>query len=189
MNNDGEPMEYDNLTKPASAPDVQGGVLWADTVNKLFYLYGGEYYQSSPRPFSFWSYDAIYNSWNTVTPDASQSGIERASFGASVVQEDTAKAFWYGGWLSNASVPEWNAPPTALSFFIEYDMIANTWTNSTGPDSIGRAEGVMLYIPASDEGMLIYFGGLMDNGNGSLLAQPMNVRDDSQRQEKGADEL
>lgn len=176
VDNSGEPMEFDNLTKPASAPDVQGGVLWADTVNKYLYLYGGEYYQSSPEGFSFWQYDAIYDNWTTVTPDVSQAGIDRASFGAGLVQEDTAKAFWYGGWLSNASVPAWSDQPMALSFLLEYDLIKNTWTNMTGPDSTGRAEGVMVYIPASDGGMLVYFGGLQDPlGNGTYVPQPMDV--------------
>lgn len=63
-------------------------------------------------------------------------------------------------------------------------MIKNTWTNTTGPDSIGRAEGVMLYIPASDGGMLLYLGGVQDSfGNGTYLPQPMDVRGHRQVQE------
>jgi hypothetical protein len=53
-------------------------------------------------------------------------------------------------------------------------MDGNTWTNLTGPDSIGRAEGVMTFIPASDGGMLVYFGGVQDPyGNGNVIPQPM----------------
>lgn len=32
------PTEYANLSKPAYVPSVQGGILWPDTVKKLFYL-------------------------------------------------------------------------------------------------------------------------------------------------------
>ena len=39
-------------------------------------------------------------------------------------------------------------------------MINNFWTNNSGPDTIGRAEGVMVTIPASKQGLLVYFGGV-----------------------------
>ena len=176
VNNQGMPQEYDNLTKPASAPDVNGGVLWPDTVNKLFYLYGGEY-QSSPQSFSMWVYDAIYDKWNATNPDVTQANIQRASYGSGATAQDRAVGFWYGGWLSNASVPTWGASPVALANLLEYDMLQNTWTNSSGPDSVGRAEGAMVYIPASDGGMLVYFGGLQTPfSNGTAIAQPMDVR-------------
>lgn len=137
---------------------VQGGTLWADPVNKLFYLYGGEYHDASPQPFGLWAYDTIYNTWNETSSDTS--GILRASFGAGAVAEDSGLGFYYGGWLSNASVPGWNSEPKALAKLVTYDMVRNTWKNASGPDSIPRAEGVMLYLPASDRGMLVYFGGI-----------------------------
>ncbi len=68
----------------------------------------------------------------------------------------------------------WNGPSLATSGLIKYTMDTNTWTNGTGPDPIRRAEGAMVYIPASDGGALIYFGGLQDpSGNGSIVGQPM----------------
>jgi hypothetical protein len=39
-------------------------------------------------------------------------------------------------------------------------MIKNSFTNNTAIDSTGRAEGTMVYIPASGSGLLIYFGGV-----------------------------
>jgi hypothetical protein len=39
-------------------------------------------------------------------------------------------------------------------------MVANLWTNDTGPDFVGRAEGVMVNIPAHRQGLLVYFGGV-----------------------------
>ncbi|EXL65429.1 hypothetical protein FOPG_18346 [Fusarium oxysporum f. sp. conglutinans race 2 54008] len=43
-----------------------------------------------------------------------------------------------------------------------------------GPDDTERAEGVLTFIPASDRGMLVYFGGVQDPGhNGTMIPQPM----------------
>ena len=54
-------------------------------------------------------------------------------------------------------------------------MDTNSWTKLAGPDDIKRAEGVMTFIPASDRGMLVYFGGLQDPGdNGTMVPQPMD---------------
>ncbi|KAB8201654.1 hypothetical protein BDV34DRAFT_202273 [Aspergillus parasiticus] len=174
VNNQGMPAVYNNLTKPTDAPDVNGGILWPDTVNKMIYLYGGEYSQGTPGNFSLWSYDALYNKWQTVSADSTQAGIKRASYGAGVTIQDRAVAFYYGGWLSNTSVPNWGSQsPNALSTMLQYDMLGNTWTNSSGPDTIGRAEGSMVYIPASD-GMLVYIGGVQSANNGTTIGQPMD---------------
>ncbi|KAF2673245.1 hypothetical protein BT63DRAFT_151080 [Microthyrium microscopicum] len=175
VNNQGMPQEYQNLTKPAQVPSVSGGTLWPDTVNKKFYLYGGEF-QSSPASFSMWSYDALYNNWTSVNPDPTQSSIQRASFGASTVAQDRGLGYWYGGWLSNLTVPVWGPQPLALSNMLTYDMVNNVWTNSSGPDSIGRAEGIMLEIPISDGGMLVYFGGVQTpSNNGTWVGQPLDT--------------
>ncbi|KAB8266455.1 hypothetical protein BDV30DRAFT_245220 [Aspergillus minisclerotigenes] len=174
VNNQGMPAVYNNLTKPTDAPDVNGGILWPDTVNKMIYLYGGEYSQGTPSNFSLWSYDALYNKWQTVSADSTQAGIKRASYGAGVTIQDRAVAFYYGGWLSNTSVPNWGSQSSrALSTMLQYDMLQNTWTNSSGPDTIGRAEGSMVYIPASD-GMLVYIGGVQSANNGTTIGQPMD---------------
>jgi hypothetical protein len=171
------PNEYVNLTKPATAPSVSGGILWPDAVNKKFYLYGGEYNGIAPPAYQTWDYDVLASNWSMMTPAVSQSSIRRASYGAGVAVDDRAMGYYYGGWLSNASEATWSGPPLALSTFLEYDMISNSWTNSTGPDSIGRAEGIMVYIPASDSGMLVYLGGIKSSGSGNLTGQPMDVRD------------
>lgn len=158
VDNQGMPQPYSNLTKGSNVPSVHGGVLWPDTVNKLFYLYGGEYYQSSPSSFTLWFYDTIYDTWNSTQTDNYQ--ILRASYGAGAVAQSRGTGYYYGGWLSNASVPSWGPQPLALSNLLIYDMIKNTWNNATGFDSVPRAEGVMLYLPISDAGMLVYFGGI-----------------------------
>ncbi|OCL04949.1 hypothetical protein AOQ84DRAFT_106417 [Glonium stellatum] len=175
VDNDGMPQEYDNLTKGPDVPSVQGGVLWADPINKLLYLYGGEFYQVSPDSFTLWIYDIIYNKWNASSTSNAQ--IVRASFGAGVADEANAFGYYYGGWLSNASVPAWGGVPMPTTNLIIYDMIGNSWKNTTGPDSIPRAEGVMVYLPVSDRGMLVYFGGLQfphGPGNYTATGVPMS---------------
>ena len=180
IDNLGMPQEYNNLSKPNSVPSVTGGILWPDTINKLLYLYGGEFPSpASPQPFTTWIYDIIYNTWNKTTADPTQSSIQRASYGAGITLQDRAVGYYYGGWLSNHSVPNWgSAPRLALSSFLQYDLLQNTWTNSSGPDAVGRAEGVMVYIPASDRGMLVYFGGVQipsSSANGTVIAQGLEV--------------
>jgi hypothetical protein len=167
--NQGLPLGFANLSKPANVPSVQGGILWADTVNKLFYLYGGEFNWTTPPPaqYQLWMYDTFYNTWNVTPSSIASSGIESVSFGAGTVIDDRALGFYYGGWLSNATVLGWNGNPVAQSGLIKYDMQSNTWSNVTFIDSTPRAEGIMVYIPASDAGMLVYFGGVQQTSNGS----------------------
>lgn len=52
-------------------------------------------------------------------------------------------------------------------------MDTNSWSNDTGPDDIGRAEGVMVHIPAGDGGMLVYLGGIRATDDGGWEGQPM----------------
>jgi len=55
-------------------------------------------------------------------------------------------------------------------------MVKNTFTNNSGPDTQGMAEGVMVYLPAGDSGLLIYFGRIIDPlRNGTLVASPMST--------------
>ncbi|KAK5129991.1 hypothetical protein BJ546DRAFT_1059827 [Cryomyces antarcticus] len=159
VTNQGMPQLHANLSKNSSVPDVSGGVLWADEVNKVLYLYGGEF-QSSPEDFTLWAYDVILDQWNRSTADTSH--IQRVSRGAGVAINDRAEGYYLGGWLSNLTVPGWSGPPVATSNLIKYDMIGNVFTNNSGPDTTGRAEGVMVYLPASDRGLLVYFGGILD---------------------------
>ncbi|KUI60774.1 hypothetical protein VP1G_07971 [Cytospora mali] len=170
----GMPQLHGNLSKNASIPNVSGGILWGDNVNKRFYLFGGEYYDSPPTPFNLYSYDALNDWWDNLGP-ISGSGINPVSYGAGVGISELGLGFYYGGWLSNNSVSGWSGPRMATTGLIKFDMDQGSWTNNTGPDSVPRAGGTMNYIPASDGGMLIYFGGVQDPyGNGSTVGQPMD---------------
>ncbi|KAK3322153.1 hypothetical protein B0H66DRAFT_192462 [Apodospora peruviana] len=167
----GMPQLYANLTKNASIPSVSGGTLWADTVNKRFYLFGGEYEQQQQAPssqFTLWSFNTLSQEWESFGQPA-QTVINGVSYGAGVSVSERGEGYYYGGWMSMAN------DSVATSTLIRYDMDANAWTNSTGPDSVRRAEGAMVFLPIGDGGMLVYFGGVQQpstNGS-SVVGQPM----------------
>ncbi|AEO57748.1 hypothetical protein MYCTH_94025 [Thermothelomyces thermophilus ATCC 42464] len=134
------------------------GTLWADNVNKRFYLFAGEYYQEPPSPqFTLWSYDTIYDTWQSFGSPP-EDDIAAVPYGAGVSMSETGEGYYYGGWKSHNTVPGWSGPPRAVSGLVKYDMDANTWSTEPGPDSIGRAEGAMVFIPIGDGGMLVYLG-------------------------------
>lgn len=166
------PQLYANLSKNATIPSVDGGILWADDVNKKLYLFGGEYYQTPPSTLSLYSYDTLNNYWTNF--DNTPRSINGVSYGSGVSISELGEAFYYGGWLSNNSVPGWTGAKTATTGLVHYDMDENRWENITGPDGIGRAEGAMVYLPVSDGGMLVYFGGVQETENGSMTGQPMD---------------
>lgn len=169
----GMPTLFANLSKNSSIPTVNGGALWADDVNKRIYLFGGEYYQAPPTTFSLYAYDVLENNWDNF--GLPQTPIQAVSYGAGLSISSRGQGYYYGGWMSNNSIPNWAGPPVATANMVTYSMDSNTWINSTGPDAIARAEGVMTYIPVSDGGMLVYFGGIQDLfGNGTVTGQPMN---------------
>jgi hypothetical protein len=167
------PQLYANLSKNATVPSVNGGILWADDVNKKFYLFGGEFYQTPPTDLQLYSYDVLNNYWQTL--GGAPQSINGVSYGAGVSIPAKGEAYYYGGWLSNNSMPGWTGDRMATTGLVRYVMDTNSWTNVTGPtDRIRRAEGAMVYIPASDGGMLVYFGGVQDRGNGTVAGQSMS---------------
>ncbi|ERF71595.1 hypothetical protein EPUS_00584 [Endocarpon pusillum Z07020] len=173
---DGMPKQHANLTKNSSVPAVAGGTLWEDEVNKVFWLYGGEF-QSAPSPFELWGYDVILNQWNlSDAGTAATSPIQRVSYGAGVSVNDIGRGYYYGGYLNNLTNPLWNGPQIATSNLIIFDMEDHKLTNNTGYDNMGRAEGTMVYIPASGAGLLVYFGGVtFPYGNETAVAAPLDT--------------
>lgn len=172
--NVGMPQLYANGSKNATIPDVSGGVLWADDVNKRFYLYGGDYYNGiTPNGPNLLSYDVIYNQWESFGPP--NTPINTVAWGAGIGISNLGQGYIMGGWLSNNSVSGWTGDQFATSTLIKYQMDGQIWTNNTGPDSSGRAEGVMVYLPASETGILVYFGGLLTPyNNGTIVSSPMD---------------
>lgn len=170
----GVPQLYANLSKNASMPDVQGGILWADDVNKRFYLYGGDHFNGdTPSSPNLISYDVIYDQWESF--GSTGTGIGSVAWGGGVGIPSIGQGYMYGGWLSNNSMPGWNGDPQATSYLVKYQMDSGVWSNNTGPDSTPRAEGVMVYLPASSMGLLVYFGGLEQPfGNSTTRSSSMN---------------
>lgn len=172
----GMPTLHANLSKNATIPSVHGGALWEDGVNKRLYLYGGETFQTGPTNFLLYSYDILNDQWDSLGPPTGPVAITPTSYGAGVSISERGEAYYYGGWFNNASVPGWTGPPQASNRMIKYTMDSNTWSNLTGPDGIKRAEGVMVFIPIADAGMLVYFGGSQDlYANGTLTPQPLDT--------------
>ncbi|KXX75954.1 Kelch domain-containing protein 3 [Madurella mycetomatis] len=170
----GMPTLHANLSKNATIPSVHGGVLWDDSVNKRLYLYGGETHQTAPTNFLLYSYDILNDQWDSLGPPTGPVAITPTSYGAGVSIPERGEAYYYGGWFNNASIPGWTGPPQASNRMIRYTMDSNSWSNLTGPDNVKRAEGVMVFIPIADAGMLVYFGGSQDL-NGTLTPQPLDT--------------
>lgn len=137
-----------------------GGVLWPDAVNKLFYLFGGIYQDANEakkrdeQGFSLWFYDTIYGTWNKSNNHSSQAEVRWPAGGAGAVSEDGV-AYYYGGYISSNGTLDGQVEQNAL---ISYDMNTQKWTNQTLVETL-RGNGSLHYIPASDGGMLVYFGG------------------------------
>lgn len=178
VNKDLFPQMYSNLSKPANVPSVAGGALWPDKVNKLFYLYGGEYNSTTPPPEShtLWLFDTIYNTWNTTNTDSSAQGISPLSNGASAVDQNRGRAYYYGGWKSNATEVGFSGSPQLQSGLVQYDLTANQWRQSSFIDDTPRGEGALFYVPVSDAGMLVYIGGVVQNSNGSNGTTGVSLR-------------
>lgn len=65
--------------------------------------------------------------------------------------------------MSNKTSPDWTGNPAASGDLVRFEYSTGYLTNTTGPeDNVGRAEGQMLYLPVSDSGLLVYFGGIED---------------------------
>lgn len=169
------PQLYANLSKNSSIPSVSGGILWQDDVNKRFYLYGGENSGISPNSPNMLAYDTLDDKWDSVGPP--DKPIQRVSYGGGTAISSIGHGYMLGGWLSNASVPGWSGSRLATNSLIKYDMNTNDWSNNTGPsDNVPRAEGVMVYVPASDDGLLVYFGGVTAPfNNGTMIEAPMSL--------------
>ncbi|KAK3313668.1 hypothetical protein B0H66DRAFT_357773 [Apodospora peruviana] len=162
---DGMPVQHAGLSKNASIPSVSGGILWEDAVNKRLYLYGGDYYQTSQAAFILYSYDILEDNWVSFGPPTGSGTITPTSYGAGVSLSFRGEAFYYGGWVDNT---------TASNRLVKYTMDTNSFSSLAGPDDIKRAEGIMVFLPIGDAGMLIYFGGGQDKGNGTFDAQPLD---------------
>ncbi|KAH6998603.1 hypothetical protein BKA56DRAFT_30785 [Ilyonectria sp. MPI-CAGE-AT-0026] len=173
VSSSGMPPPHANLSKNSTIPNVNGGILWPDDVNKRIYLFGGEFYGETPWSFDLYAYDVLNDYWDNYGSPRS-TDIMGLSYGAGLSISSRGEGYYYGGWMNSATDPNWgDAPGIPTSYMLKYDMDSNSWSNTTGPDEVGRAEGVMIYLPAGDGGLIIYFGGIRGTGNGAWEGQPM----------------
>lgn len=160
-----------------SIPTVSGGVLWGDRVNKRFYLYGGDWTDGlAQEPYRLLSYDILYDRWDDSGTPKITPPLEIAAHGAGVGVSETGMGYYYGGWISNASMSGWTQPRTMSSSLYTFAYDGNTFALAASPDTNPRAEGGMVWIPAGDtHGLLVYMGGLVSPyGNGTTAPQPLD---------------
>jgi len=120
-------------------------------------------------------YDIINDGWDDLGAPQTTVPMNITSYGAGVGISQTGEGYYYGGWVSNQSMKGWTSPRAMTSAMYKYEYDANKFVPANSPsDSLARAEGSMVWIPAGDTGMLVYFGGIFDQGNGTSAAQPMN---------------
>lgn len=103
----GMPQMYANLSKNATVPNMVGGILWEDTLNKRIYMYGGDSYGTPPSPFYLYAYDIMCNHWDSFGPPTGAASIIPTSWGAGVSIPERGEAYYYGGFFSNLSAPGW----------------------------------------------------------------------------------
>jgi hypothetical protein len=125
------------------------------------------------------TYDVLLNQWNlTENKAAGVSTTQRAAYGAGTHIEGLGIGFYYGGWMSNLTSPDWKGPAVATSDLVRFEFNTGFLSNNSGPnDNVGRAEGQMVYLPVSDSGMLVYFGGIEDqhqNGTAAPVSLDMS---------------
>lgn len=166
----GLPYQYANLSKPTEVPSVSGGIVWPDEVNMCFYQFGGAFTNGTPTDFSMWTYDVLLNRWDrTANRTSGTSVTSRVAYGAGAHIEGLGLGYYFGGYKSNQTDSSWTGPQVATADLVRFDYTTGTLSNNSGPnDNIGRAEGQMVYLPVSDNGLLVYFGGVEDGiQNGS----------------------
>jgi hypothetical protein len=147
-------------TKNTTVPSVAGGALWADSINNVFYAFGGYFPLSRPPAFVTWLYNVVQESWISVPAQGNPSYV---AYGMAAVAEDAGVGYYLGGYHDNGTQDGWSSSRLYTPNLVTFDMNTRTYTNNSGPDNEGRGEGLMVFIPASTSGLLIYFGGVVQD--------------------------
>jgi len=156
------------LPIPSGPPAVANGFLWSDFDS--LYLYGGLYSwkpPANPDPFSLWQYSISQQSW--TQPHTQIGGgagsVQRAAEGAGVSIPHKGIGYYFSGHLDGYTTNGWSQsiPRLYLNSMIEFNMQTKQWTNRTVSDDAAgfpkRADGVLLYVPWGDSGMLVSLAG------------------------------
>ena len=158
-NNAGFPQFFQ--TGPKASPNLAGGVLWADDVNGKFYAFGGYFPTGTPTRFDTWVFNDVEGSWSTE--EMHGDSMAYVAHGMSAVAPDAGMAYYLGGYKDKQTHEGWPTSRTYMSQLITFNMLTGEYSNHSGPDNFGRGEGHMAFIPASWAGVLVYFGGVMQD--------------------------
>ncbi|CAG9983618.1 unnamed protein product [Clonostachys byssicola] len=168
------PQLHINLDKNKTMPTVASGILWPDSINKRFYLYGGNWISPQrANAFTLTGYDIINDRWDDFGP--SNIKLNVTALGAGVGVSQTGKGYYYGGWASDKSMDGGPKDAAMVSDFYEYSYDNNTFKALKGIDDRPRAEGGMVWIPTGDwAGVLVYMGGIVGDGDNKTSPQPLD---------------
>ncbi|VUC25921.1 unnamed protein product [Clonostachys rosea] len=168
------PQLHINLDKNRTMPTIAGGILWPDSVNKRFYLYGGNWIlPQRAEAFTLTGYDIINDRWDDFGP--SKTKLNVSALGAGVGVSQTGKGYYYGGWISDKSMDGGPKDAAMVSDFYEYTYDDNTFKSLKGIDDRPRAEGGMVWIPTGDwAGVLVYMGGVVGGDGNKTSPQPLD---------------
>lgn len=142
-------------------PSVAGGALWVDQINGKLFSFGGYQPSSDPISFQTWTYDESDYTWSNISTEGD--AVSYVAHGMSTVSADAGVAYYLGGYHDSHTDVGWSSSRIYTSNLVMFDMVNRKYSNSTGPDSIGRGEGIMTFIPASTSGLLVYFGGIIQD--------------------------
>jgi hypothetical protein len=154
--------------KNSTIPALAGGTLWADAVNDKFYAFGGYFPGSDPVPFQTWSFHDTHSTWMPVSTLGDN--VSYVAHGMSAVAPEAGVGYYLGGFQDGSTSKGWNSNRLYTSSLVEFDMVGWTYTNSSGPNGIGRGEDLMVFIPASTSGLLIYFGGVTQDPSSGVVS-------------------
>jgi hypothetical protein len=147
--------------KDATVPSLAGGALWPDEINHVFYAFGGYFPDSNPINFNTWSYNTEFESWNVVPTQGEQPAY--VAYGMGATAPDAGVGYWFGGYQDSQTQENWRGERVYTSTLVEFDMVERRYSNTNGPDRHGRGEGIMVFIPASTSGLLIFLGGVIQD--------------------------
>lgn len=154
----GMPAPKEELTKPNTIPTLASGSLWSDEVNRKIYAFGGFFPDNQPSPFETWMFDDAKGNWSHVSTTGDSMAYLARGMGA--VAPEAGVAYYLGGYQDNGTLSGWHGPRIYSPDLVSFNMVTRQYLNSSGPDTAGRGEGVMVFLPASTGGLLVYFGGL-----------------------------
>ncbi|PSN58874.1 hypothetical protein BS50DRAFT_475119, partial [Corynespora cassiicola Philippines] len=156
IDNSGFPQQF--VLPSKLPPNVAGGSLWADEINNIFYAFGGYFTSETPKPFETWAFDGNQRTWSNIITQGES--MAYAAHGMSAVSPDTGISYYLGGYQDALTTAEWSGPRRYISRMTTFNMVTREYSTLSGPDLSGRGEGSMHFIPASNAGMLIYYGGV-----------------------------